>query len=72
MHGGWSAIDEKTAICPRTTVKLPLIVLNDEQSHQLRESVFKLSNEQHENFVRKKPNINFASDELRSFAKYLE
>jgi len=66
------AIDEKTAICPRTSIKLPLILLNDEQRHRLRESVLKLSNEQHENFVGKKPNVNFASDELKSFANYLE
>jgi hypothetical protein len=66
------AIDEKTAICPRTAVKLPLILLNDSQKAQLRSSVLKSSNEQHDSHVGAKLKTNLASDELISFANYLE
>ena len=68
------SIGETTGVCPRTQVTLRLEKLDESGKDQLRTSLYSLANERFQHFDRRRATSdpNFAANELKGFAEWLE
>lgn len=71
------SVDHETGVCPRTKARLRLVMLDEEQRKQLRQSLEKLAASETAKFARgnkekEKENAQRAIAELTRFADWLE
>ncbi len=71
-------IDETTALCPRTGVKLSLFVLDDAQRKHVHDTLLKMADVQHKEIIQKSPNTRQSDDPdyaircLLQFSQWME